>query len=127
MASCAFRGEPYRYPLALWSIHSTFHWDNSETASLTYPFGAIGGRQPYALVVVVEFALAPPNWGLPDWLTIIGFPAGVAALVMGALQLRQAREQSEAAAASAGAAEAAILRTERKLADVQLVSLLQEI
>jgi hypothetical protein len=67
------------------------------------------------------------SWTLPDWLTVIGFPGALAALFIGAMQLSQAKEQSEAAARAASAAESAILRTEKHLADVQLVSLLHEI
>lgn len=75
----------------------------------------------------VVLALSVPSWSLPDWLTVIAFPGAVAALVIGGVQIRQAGQQSEAAARAARAAESAILRTEQHLADVQLVSLLLQI
>ena len=88
---------------------------------------SLGRAQTYALPMSIALAMDVSSWTVPDWLTVIGFPSALAALVIGAMQLSQAKEQSEAAARAAAAAETAILRTEKHLADVQLVSLLHEI
>jgi hypothetical protein len=82
---------------------------------------------PYAARVWLPQAVTFPDWSLSEWLTVIGFLVGIAALIIAGVQLRQAGEQSKAAARAAEAAESAILRTESHLADVQLVSLLLQI
>jgi hypothetical protein len=74
------------------------------------------------------------DWGLPEWLTVVGFPLVVVALWLGYLQLREAQKQSSAAAlaargagASADAAKTAIERTEQHLADNHLLLLIPEL
>jgi hypothetical protein len=74
------------------------------------------------------------DWGLPDWLTVVGFPLAMVALWLGYLQLREARKQSSAAAlaargaeTSADAARSAIERTEQHLADNHLLLAIPEL
>ena len=67
------------------------------------------------------------GWNLPEWLTVVGFPLAIAAFGIGWQQLREAKSQSVAAATAAQAAQSAIERTERHLADNHLLLLIPQL
>jgi hypothetical protein len=82
----------------------------------------------------------PDEWSLPDWLTVVGFPGVAIGLLLAARHITEikrtskaagegaaaAREAAEEAKAAADAASEAIGRTERRIADQNLLMLVTQ-
>lgn len=83
---------------------------------------------------MLSTAMGLPDWNLPEWLSVIGFPAVGLGLLLAWRQAndirelaKAARDGADSAAAAAQAAERAISRTEARIADQNLLMLLHQV